>query len=821
MAMPGLSVPVAVALASLVLLPLSPADAVDPVTDAVTLRATADDRVAAAIEEARAFAVTASRSPSLAALLDAAVMRTPGGAGALVGAWLDPSPAIPTVGRVRDEIAASGVPPALVASLASLLAAIDLAEEWRRHAFAGLSDADAAALKATATRLASPETGRNLQAAALPEDARTALSKIDHRALAIGARALLAAVDAELPRLRALAQASEWPPARADASGDSPDACAMGGVPPVVIPGLLVLGSLGSDCFTSDALLVVDPGGDDLWINGAGGVGPSVAGTPVRVAIDLAGDDRYHGAPGAVGAAQSESFVQGAAAAGYGVLVDVRGNDRYSSYMNLDSSPAGCASGATAAGFTAAFVQGASFGGVGVLADLRGADAYNSFNALHQCASFPPDVLELSVAASQGAAVGGYGVLFDGGLADAASAPGGHDAYNSFNALLSENQPWASSFVPANELRVTRSQGHGATEESLGLFVDVAGGEAYNSWNTLDLESSSATSTLVVEASQGSENGVMIDGSGDDAYNCRNAVEGSFTDQVLPALAYLDVQGAGVALPRGSLVDLAGADCYNSRNSISGCVPTFRVYRAQGASGGGGGLMVEVAGDDVYNSENEIKGEDGHLLIHGVQGAVDTMWGLGGSGGRGGAFADLGSDAGDVYNSGNGPAMPLISLTAIIWNAQGGSTAATGPGDFRDLDESSSDVYNSFNAPGLTGSLSLQGVQGSGGFEFWFGGFVIVFPGSATFVEEGGGNVYNSFNAFPSGQFGRSLAFAATGSSFGSFDDRSRDGAPDTYSVGNGFPTWAVPCAGPGGHDFHDRDDGPDVPYADPCVNDD
>ncbi|MFC2113841.1 hypothetical protein ACFLRI_00675 [Bacteroidota bacterium] len=130
--------------------------------------------------------------------------------------------------------------------------------------------------------------------------------------------------------------------------------------------GRIVLSGSKNDIHNySDALLVVDFGGNDEWF-GCVGATPSLQ-VPVSLAIDLEGDDQY---------INEDEYLpsQGAAIFGAAMLFDVSGNDTYKSKR---------------------LSQGAAMLGIGILADLDGDDTYDMWTS------------------GQGAAYFGVGVAID------------------------------------------------------------------------------------------------------------------------------------------------------------------------------------------------------------------------------------------------------------------------------------------------------------------------------------------------------------------------------------------------------------------------
>ncbi len=115
----------------------------------------------------------------------------------------------------------------------------------------------------------------------------------------------------------------------------------------------------------SDALLLIDFGGDDTYL-GAVGSTPSLD-VPISLAIDLEGNDTYR---------NEDEYLpsQGAAIFGAALLIDMKGDDVYESRR---------------------LSQGAAMLGIGVLADMEGNDTYKMWTS------------------GQGAAYFGVGVAID------------------------------------------------------------------------------------------------------------------------------------------------------------------------------------------------------------------------------------------------------------------------------------------------------------------------------------------------------------------------------------------------------------------------
>ncbi len=105
--------------------------------------------------------------------------------------------------------------------------------------------------------------------------------------------------------------------------------------------GRVRIGGTGPDVHQGPALLIVDPGGDDLYQGRVASAGPE----DCSVVIDLKGNDAYIG----------QDRTQGVGVRGVGILLDLEGDDLYRA-ENV--------------------AQGAGVFGIGLLADMQGDDLY-------------------------------------------------------------------------------------------------------------------------------------------------------------------------------------------------------------------------------------------------------------------------------------------------------------------------------------------------------------------------------------------------------------------------------------------------------------
>ena len=367
--------------------------------------------------------------------------------------------------------------------------------------------------------------------------------------------------------------------------------------------GALIVGSTGPDTHTtSDAFLLIDPGGDDEYTGGAG----TNVGLPSRVgvAIDLAGKDRY---------TATAAHAQGAGYGGLGILVDAgRDADDYVCTFQC---------------------QGAGFLGVGVLWDQGGDDA-RSANGF-----------------AQGAGTFGIGLLIDGSGNDRSVVYGRGQGFGSTGGLGAYVDLYGSDQIrlgiPGEDIvglyggggqggaygtRPYPWIGDATLHGGVGLLYDRAGNDSYyaraygqGSGEVLALgillDRGGADRYIAEHRSQGSAShlaaGVLVDSGGADAYQGTNTVLGASVDRSVGVLwdrgdapdSYR-LEPAGNAVPRdlgggiawarrahalAFLVDEGGDDHYVALwDGIGFAVPPARPDRGASA------VLADLGGTDTY-----------------------------------------------------------------------------------------------------------------------------------------------------------------------------------------------------------------------------
>lgn len=278
--------------------------------------------------------------------------------------------------------------------------------------------------------------------------------------------------------------------------------------------GRVIIGTTGDDTFEAAALLILDPGGADVY-RGASGFANGLADVPMAVVVDLAGDDRYV-SQGALGI--------GAALWGLAVVLDRAGDDQVVS--------AGLGGGAALWGAawykdhsgndsyqSHALAQGAAHAGFAVLCDQAGLDRY-----------------DVGFQGQGFAGVLGCGLLID---------RTGHDRYFAGHVQLDHerNDERFLSLAQGFAIGMRPHAGGG-----VGALVDLAGNDVY----TADIYAQGVSYYYAA--------GFLVDGAGHDRYAMHQYG-----------------QGCGIHLSLGLLADLAGDDVYAGFILAQGAAHDFAV----------------------------------------------------------------------------------------------------------------------------------------------------------------------------------------------------------------------------------------------------
>jgi hypothetical protein len=268
--------------------------------------------------------------------------------------------------------------------------------------------------------------------------------------------------------------------------------------------GKVIVGGVGPNVYTEDAALILDLGGDDLYLNNAGGTRP---GMPIALVIDWRGNDRY---------LSRENFSQGAGILGGGFLIDLGGDD---TFVSLDGS------------------QGVGFWGIGL---LYHGDGNSVFSARKLCQGTGQmgigllinrngDDKYLCSYAGQGLGLfGGAGILID---------EAGNDLYQlgglepDFRDPTKATQSLGQGFG----LGIRADKDKFGVPGGIGMLIDKKGDDVY------------IADYFAQGASYYYGLGILDDQAGNDQY-----ISGRYS------------QGAGIHSSIGILIDRAGNDFYYS-----------------------------------------------------------------------------------------------------------------------------------------------------------------------------------------------------------------------------------------------------------------
>lgn len=321
--------------------------------------------------------------------------------------------------------------------------------------------------------------------------------------------------------------------------------------------GKVLIGGRGNNVYDEDAMLIIDLGGDDLYLNNAGA---STGEYPFAVVIDLSGNDVY---------SSSGNVSQGSGLLGGGFLIDLSGNDRY---------------------LSKSFSQGSGFLGTGALVDLDGNDEYLCHARCQAAGAFGIGILADAAGADKYSAaiysqgfgfIKGYGALIEAEGDDTYFAGGVYPSRpEPDKAYLSMSQgfgfglrPWHSNAGASGGIGIL------ADKEGHDTYIGDYFGQGASYWFALGILSDQSGSDKYIAGrySQGAgihfSAGVLSDNRGNDQYLVDFGV----------------AQGCGHDLAVGFLLDHGGDDRY-----IAGTI-------AQGAGNGNGiGVLNDNGGDDEY-----------------------------------------------------------------------------------------------------------------------------------------------------------------------------------------------------------------------------
>jgi len=319
--------------------------------------------------------------------------------------------------------------------------------------------------------------------------------------------------------------------------------------------GRVIIGNSGDNIYNKDCAIIIDIGGNDVYLNNAGGTRPD--GLGASIVIDVKGNDTY----------RSRDFSQGCGYGGIGILVDIAGDDSYTARY---------------------YSQGAALMGFGMLSDQAGDDVYTGDFGMQSFAIFGYSILaENKGMDSYRCNMMGQGFASTLGVAILAEGEG-NDSYHGGGkyGFYKENDSAAVQGA-ASGMRAWPVDNKYTLYGGVALLSEASGNDKYYAYAFA--QGGSYILSL----------GMMADSSGNDYY--------SGTDYV---------QGSGCHLGAGVLVDRAGNDTYLATDHSTGGsldrsigvlldISGNDIYISPFGIGYAGkprgvGIMADINGNDTY-----------------------------------------------------------------------------------------------------------------------------------------------------------------------------------------------------------------------------
>ncbi|HUJ72356.1 MAG TPA: HEAT repeat domain-containing protein [Verrucomicrobiae bacterium] len=347
--------------------------------------------------------------------------------------------------------------------------------------------------------------------------------------------------------------------------------------------GKIIVGGAGHNVYTNEAFLIIDTGGDDTYLNSAGGAN-GLVGRPISIVIDLGGNDQF---------ISRRSFSQGSGVFGIGILAALGSNCTFQA-KHLS--------------------QGAGFFGCGLLMTGRGQQTFESDTFCQGAGMFGAGILwqrggDTKYKASQMAqgfgGTSGIGLLLD---------EDGNDSYVA-------GGKYPCGWLPNHYFSLSQGFGYGMRPFAgggIGILCDLKGDDHY----VADVYGQGASYWYSV--------GLLLDAEGNDTYD-----------------AYQYCQGAGIHLSSGALIDWGGNDTYSAGHICQGAAHDYAVgmlidhagddkytgdTTAQGSAiNNSFAMLLDRSGNDIYNGTDpkgsQAAGHDGDKREYG---SIALMLDLGG-----------------------------------------------------------------------------------------------------------------------------------------------------------------------------------------------
>src|SRR5579862_1163299 len=347
--------------------------------------------------------------------------------------------------------------------------------------------------------------------------------------------------------------------------------------------GKIIIGGAGHNVYTNEAFLIIDTGGDDPYLNSAGGAN-GLVGRPISIVIDLGGNDQF---------ISQRSFSQGSGVFGIGILAALGSNCTFKAkHVSQGAGFFGCGMLMTGEGqqtFEAdTFCQGAGMFGAGILWQ-RGGDT--RYKAAQMTQGF--------------GGTSGLGLLLD----------------ESGNDLYVSGGKYPCGWLAGHYFSLSQGFGYGMRPYAgggVGILCDLKGDDHY----VADVYGQGASYWYSV--------GLLLDLEGNDTYD-----------------AYHYCQGAGIHLSSAALIDWSGNDTYTAGHICQGAAHDYAVgmlidragddkYSGNSTAQGSAinnsfAMLLDHSGNDVYEGidlkRSQATGSDGEKREYG---SVALMLDLGG-----------------------------------------------------------------------------------------------------------------------------------------------------------------------------------------------
>lgn len=328
--------------------------------------------------------------------------------------------------------------------------------------------------------------------------------------------------------------------------------------------GPIIIGGTGTDTYQQDYALLIDLGGNDLYLNHA--CATSFTSGGVAVLFDLAGNDTY----------RNDDYAQGVAVAGVAVFVELGGADSY---------------------LAGHYSQGAALGGFSMFYEESGDDTYVGDFGVQGFALFGYSLFieragsDTYRCASMGQAVAstlGVTILAEVDGDDVYTSGGKYGFYSTDDASCAQGA--------ASGMREWPPKGKYTVYGGIALLCEVQGNDVYHA--RIIGQGGSYIFAL----------GMLVDSAGNDVYTAERYTRGVGVH--VGAAVAIDRSGNdvytgfygnnGYSLDRSSgvFVDFAGDDTYRTTGGIG-----------YGHKPRGCGIFVDIAGNDLYNGSQGSYGQ--------------------------------------------------------------------------------------------------------------------------------------------------------------------------------------------------------------------